>query len=218
MHAASDLSTAAYCPRQLYYRRREDDRDPPPSVAERRALAFEYPDLIDASDASLSERPIELPSEEYRANLRRARDRLDCWDALADPVDSEVLLSGRECRGIAGKVLEEPLAPSYLSPGAPPERGVWEPHSVRAVALAKALSWECQRPVETAFVEYPTYGVVRRVRLTTRRKAAYRGAIRAVEAIDGPPARLKGSAKCDACEYRERCGTRTRSLRSLLGL
>ncbi|MFC6905315.1 hypothetical protein [Halalkalicoccus tibetensis] len=218
MHAASDLSTAAYCPRQLYYRRREDDRETPPSVGKRRALAFEYPDLIDASDASLSDRPIELPPDEYRENLRRARDRLDPWDALADPADREVLLTGRECRGIAGKVLEKPFAPSYVSPGAPPEQGVWEPHSVRAVALAKALSWERERAVETAFVEYPAYGVVRRIGLTTRRKAAYRGAIRSVETIDGPPSRLKNSAKCDSCEYRDRCGTRTRSLRSLLGL
>lgn len=217
MHAASDLALAAYCPRQLYYRSR-DDREPPPSVGRRRELAFEYERSIAADDAALAEAPIELRPKQYRATLRRTRDRLDCWDALTDPSRRDVLLTGRECRGIAHKVLETPLAPSYVSPGSPPDNGVWEPHSVRAVALAKALAWERERPVETAFVEYPAHGVVRRVSLTTRRKAAYRGAIRAAEAIDGSPPRLKNSAKCDSCAYRERCGTRTRSLRSLLGL
>ncbi|WP_122089860.1 CRISPR-associated protein Cas4 [Halalkalicoccus subterraneus] len=217
MHAVSDLSTAAYCPRQLYYRR-DDDCEIPPSVADRRELAFEYDDLLDADDAMLAERPIELPPEQYRATLDRTRERIERWDELADPPHREVLLTGRECRGIASKVLESPLAPSYVSPGAPPERGVWEPHSVRAVALAKALSWEREELVETAFVEYPAYGTVRELSLTTRRKAGYRAAIGAVERMDGPPSRLTNSAKCDACEYRERCGTRTRSLRSLLGL
>ncbi|ADJ13477.1 CRISPR-associated protein Cas4 [Halalkalicoccus jeotgali] len=216
MYAVSDLSTAAYCPRQLYYRR-DDDREIPPSVAARRELAFEYDALL-AGDAILEERPIERPPTEYREALGRARERLDCWDDLADPPHREVLLSGRECRGIASKVLEDPLAPSFVSPGSPPEQGVWEPHSVRAVALAKGLAWEREEPVETAFVEYPAYGVIRKISLTTRRKAAYREAIRAVESMNGPPARLKNSAKCGSCEYRDRCGTRTRSLRSLLGL
>ncbi|MDL5362982.1 hypothetical protein [Halalkalicoccus sp. NIPERK01] len=217
MHAASDLSVAAYCPRQLYYRR-DDDREVPPSVAARRELAFEYERLLAADDASLSARPIDRPPEEYRANLRRTRERLECWDALVDPPHRDRLLSGRECRGIAGKVLDDPLAPSYVSPGAPPEQGVWKPHSVRAVALAKALSWEHEEAVETAFVEYPAHGIVREIALTTRRKAAYRDAVRAVETMDGPPPRLTYGAKCDACEYRGRCGTVTRSLRSLLGL
>lgn len=217
MHAVSDLSTATYCPRQLYYRR-DDDREVPSSVTDRRDLAFEYDDLLNADDAELALRAIELPPEQYREALRRARERIGPWDELADPAQRDVLLSGRECRGIASKVLEAPLAPSYVSPGAPPEQGVWEPHSVRAVALAKALSWEREEPVETAFVEYPAYGVIRELSLTTRRKAGYRAAIRTIERMDGPPSRLQNSAKCDPCPYRERCGTRTRSLRSLLGL
>lgn len=217
MYAFSDLALATYCPRQLYYRR-DDDREPPPSVATCRALAFEYERLLAADNEALAERPIAAAPDAYRENLRRARERLDCWDGLAAPPQRDVFLSGRECHGIAHKVLEAPLAPSYISPGAPPEEGVWKPHSVRAVALAKALSWERERQVETAFVEYPSVGVIRELSLTTRRKAAYRGAIRTLESIDGPPPRLKNSAKCDSCAYRERCGTRTRSLRSLLGL
>lgn len=218
MHTVSDLAVATYCPRQLYYRRDEANREPPPSVSECRELAFEYERLLASDDATLSDRPIAVSPDEYRATLQRARSNLDCWDELAHPSNRNVLLSGRECRGIAHKVLEAPLAPSYISPGSPPKEGVWKSHSVRAVALAKALSWEYEQPVETAFVEYPIYGVIRKLSLTTRRKAAYRGAISAVEGIDGPPPRLKNSAKCDSCAYRERCGTRTRSLRSLLGL
>jgi CRISPR-associated exonuclease Cas4 len=36
--------------------------------------------------------------------------------------------------------------------------------------------------------------------------------------MDGVPPRVRDSAKCAACEYRESCGTKTRSLKTLLGL
>jgi len=213
--AFSDLRTATYCPRKLYYARR-DDRDPPPVVAERRDLAHRYGELIDAPDAAFAGLATEGPPERYRRNLRRARDRIDDWAALADPPHRDVLLSGRECRGVAHKVIEDPPRPSVVSPGSPPDEGVWEPHAVHAVAAAKALAWERERPVERAYVEYPAYGVVRAVQLTTRRKAAYRTAVRTVESLDGPPPRLKNRDKCNPCEYSDECGVTTRTLRSLL--
>jgi CRISPR-associated exonuclease Cas4 len=115
-------------------------------------------------------------------------------------------------------VLAEPIEPVLLSAGRPPHRGVWEPQSVHAVAAAKALAWEHERPVERVWVEYPAYGVIRQLRLTTRRKARYRRALRTVRELDGPPARINDRAKCDACEFADECGVRTRTLRSLLGL
>ena len=211
----SDLRTAAYCPRKLYYARR-GDRDPPAVVAERRDLAYRYEELVDAPDAAFAGLPTEAPPERYRRNLRRARDRIDDWAALADPPRRDVLLTGRECRGVAHKVIEGPPRPSVVSPGSPPDEGVWQPHSVHAVAAAKALAWERERPVERAYVEYPAYGVVREVRLTTRRKAEYRTTVRTVESLDGPPPRLQNRDKCDPCEYSDECGVRTRTLRSLL--
>ncbi|TKX86000.1 hypothetical protein EXE43_10740, partial [Halorubrum sp. SS5] len=72
------------------------------------------------------------------------------------------------------------------------------------------------REVDRALVEYPAVGVVREVRLTTRKKAAYRTALRAARSIDGPPPRVDDD-RCDACDYAAECGTRRRSLRSLLG-
>ncbi len=217
VYAFSDLALAAYCPRKLYYRR-EDDRDVPETVERRRELAFEYGRLLAADASLLRTRPIAVPPDEFRENLSRAHDRFERFEELADPPARDVLLTGRECRGIAHKLLEGPPVPSIVSAGAPPENGVWEPQTVRAVAAAKALAWERERPVESAFVEYPTYGIVRRIELTTRRKALYRRAVRTVEAIDGPPPRLADDAKCAGCEYRDRCGVRTRSLRSLLGI
>ncbi len=211
----SDLRLAAYCPRKLYYARR-DDRERPPEVTERRQIAFEYDRLVGADDAVLSDLPLSVSPRAFRANLDRARD-LAAWPDLVDPAAREVLLEGRECRGIAHKVLADPPRPSLVSAGQPPERGVYEPQRVHAVAAAKALAYERERPVERAFVEYPACGVVRTVDLTTRRKADYRRAVRAVRSIDGPPARLSNRAKCEPCEYREECGVRTRTLRSLLG-
>jgi CRISPR-associated exonuclease Cas4 len=216
------LARAAYCPRQLYYARRDDDDGrPPPEARDRRSLAFNYPALRGADDATLDDEPIDVAPATYRTRLDRLADRAD-WPGLVDPAAREVRLEGRECRGVAHKIVEgedgDPPTPTFVSPGRPPDRGVWRPQRVRAVAMAKALAWERERAVPSALVEYPAHGLVRRVRLTTRNKAAYRKTVRTVRAVDGPPPRIDDEAKCDACDYRERCGVRTRSLRSLLGL
>lgn len=213
----SDLALAAYCPRKLYYRRREGRRETPPEVDALRDLAFRYGTVLSPEgEEVLAEAPIAVTATQFRSNLGCSRARLDAWDALADPPRREAFLEGRDVRGIAHKVLEDPLAPVIVSPGEPPEEGVWKPQSVRAVAAAKALAWEEETPVERAFVEYPAHGHVREVGIGTRRKAAYRAALRAARGLDDPPPRLDDDAKCDPCEFREECGVRTRTLRSLL--
>jgi CRISPR-associated exonuclease Cas4 len=213
-----DLARAAYCPRQCYYARRDEDDEPPPSMRERRELAFRYPSLRRATDSALSTEPIERPPAAYRSALDALAAR-DDWEGLIDPAARAVLLEGRECRGVAHKILHgDPPTPTFVSPGRPPERGVWRPQRVRAVAMAKALAWEREREIPWALIEYPAYGVVRAVRLTTRNRAAYRETVRTVRGMDGPPPRIDDDAKCDTCDYREECGVRTRSLRSLLGL
>lgn len=211
----SDIALAAYCPRKLYYARRTD-RDPPPVVAERRAMAFEYPALLDDPER-LAAAPIACSSADWRAAIRRARD-LACWPAVTDPVDRDVLLEGRRCRGVVHKVLDlEPgPVPGMISAGQPPGHGVWTPDSVRAVAAASALAGEHERRVDHAVVEYPAVGVVRPIRIGVRRRAAFRRALRAAESIDGPPPRLRSESKCRPCEYRGQCGVRTRSARSWL--
>jgi len=222
----SELSTATYCPRKLYYQRR-DEIDVPDEVAERRDIAFRYADLLTGPDESpvapnerLADLPLAVGPAEFRSNLDRARRRFaDEWPHLRDPTDRERLVEGKDCRGVVHKVLAlDPPTPSMVFTGDPPEQGVWEPQSVRAVAAAKALSWEVEQSVERAFVEYPTHGIVREIELNVRRKAAYRTAVEAVRSLDGPPPRLRGDAKCKPCEYREECGVKTRSLKSLLGL
>lgn len=212
----SELETVAYCPRKGYYRR-QDDIEIPDLVAERRRLAFEYDCLLDAPDSELADRPLEAPPARFRANLERATE-FDAWDHLCSPETRDRLVEGKDCRGIVHKVLDcDPPIPSMVFTGTPPDTGVWEPQSVRAVAAAKALSWEHERPIEHAFVEYPACGIVRKLRLSTRRKATYRRALRTARALDGPPPRLTNRSKCDACEYRAECGVKTRTLRSLLG-
>lgn len=215
MHTFRDVETAAYCPRKLYYRRRSGPPDVPDEVATCRSLAFEYERLLD-SDADLLAAPIEVSPTQFRSRLGATKARLDCWDALANPPECETMFEGRECRGVVHKVIEDPLAPSLVFAGQPPEQGVWKPQSVRLVAAAKALSWEHETTVERAFAEYPAHGVIRDVPLTTRRKADYRRAVRTADAIDSPPARTDSDAKCSPCEFRDQCGVRTRSLRSLL--
>jgi CRISPR-associated exonuclease Cas4 len=216
VHAFTDLSVAAYCPRQLYYRRREGTD--PPDRDDRHELAFRYPELLDP-ETDLSAEPVAVDPTAYRSNLGRSRARLGRarFRRLAAPSARDVLLEGRDARGIAHKLLEEPPAPSLVVAGTPPETGVWEPHTVRAVAMAKALAWERERRIGRAYVEYPTHGVIRELELDARRTGIYRRALRTAESIDGPPPRLDDRSKCETCEYRDQCGVRTRSLRSLLG-
>lgn len=216
MHTFSDLRTAAYCPRKCYYQQQENDREPPPEVEQRRELAFQYEAILDGAD--LTGEPIAVTETQIRTNLSCAKVHLDAFEALCNPTEQDVLLTGQECRGIAHKILSlDSPVPSLISAGSPPENGVWQPQTVHAVAAAKALSWERKTPVERAFVEYPAHGIIREVPLTTRRKAAYRTAVRTLDAIDGPPPRLDSHSKCEPCEYRAECGVKTRSLRSLLG-
>lgn len=217
MQTFTDLATAAYCPRQLYYRRRNDDYDPPTEMAKTRQLAFQYEHLLD-SETDLTSKPIEVTPIQFRTNLGRAKANFHCWEELANPPQQNVLLDGKDCRGIAHKRLSEPLAPTIVSSGEPPEQGVWKPQSVRAIAAMKALAWEHEVEIDRAFVEYPAYGIVRTVRPTTRKKAAYRRALGVARSIDGPPPRLRNDSRCETCEYRTECGTRRRSLRSRLSL
>lgn len=219
MHAFRDVEAAAYCPRKLYYRRTAPrEEEPPAIVGERREIAFAYEELLDDGDR-LREAPIEVTPTQFRSRLGCVRARLDRWGELTDPADTEAFLSGRECRGIAHKLLtaEDPPSLSLVFAGAPPENGVWKPQSVRLMAAAKALSWEEETAVEYVYAEYPAYGIVRRVDVDARRTAAYREAVRIADSISGPPGRIKNEAKCEPCEFRPQCGVKSRSLRSLLG-
>ncbi|MFB6194131.1 MAG: hypothetical protein ABEI75_03605 [Halobaculum sp.] len=213
----SDLARAAYCPRQLYYERRTD-RTVPEAARRRITLAFRYPELRRTDRATLAEEPVALDPDEYRERVETLADR-DDWSALVDPSEDRFLLAGKDCHGRVHKLLPgAPPTPVIVSPGAPPDEGVWEPQTVRAVAAAKALAWTREEKIPRAIVEYPTHAVVRSVRLTVRKTAAYRRALRTARSIDGPPSRLADSAKCDPCPHREECGVETRSLRSRLGL
>ncbi|WP_049924471.1 CRISPR-associated protein Cas4 [Halopiger djelfimassiliensis] len=217
----SDLRTAAYCPRKWYYRRtRDEDREPPPEVDAIRALATRYEGLLDSPSGVLEDEPIAVAPARYRDRLAATKRTLEDdghWTRLLEPRAQAVLVTGRRCRGIVHKVLADPIEPALVSAGEPPEHGVWSSQSVHAVAAAKALAWEHRTSIDRAWIEYPAYGVVRSVELTTRRKARYRSVLRTVRELDGPPPRTSNRSKCTACEFASDCGVRTRTLRSLLG-
>jgi CRISPR-associated exonuclease Cas4 len=217
MHAFRDVATAAYCPRKLYYRRRQPDSiETPSEVEKRRELAFQYERLLTDDDA-VRAAPIAVSPTTYRSRLGCLKARLSAWDRLTSPDERDATLTGRECRGVVHKLLDDEPTLSLVFAGEPPDQGVWKPQSVHLVAAAKALSWERETSVERVFAEYPAYGIVREVTLGTRRRAQYREAVRTADTIDGPPARARSDAKCTPCEFTSKCGTRTRSLRSLLG-
>lgn len=213
------VATAAYCPRKLYYRRRTGTGDsaPPATARERQALAFRYPVLL-ADDEALAAAPTAVAATTLRARLGAARARLDVWSRLVDPAGRDVSLTGRDCRGVADKVLEtSPPTPSIVFGGEPPTDGVWHPHRVRVIAAAMALSWERETRVDRGFAEYPAHGVIRAVPVDARRTDEYRTALRRAAPRADPPPRVSNRSKCTACEYRETCGVRTRSAGTLLG-
>ncbi len=216
MPTFSDLSRAAYCPRQLYYARRDDARGPPPEAKNRIQLAFRYDELRTADDETLAELPIECSPADYRRALAKLSTH-ELWDQLCAPAERNYGIEGKDCHGRIHKLLAgDPPVPTVISPGNPPETGVWEAQSVRAVAVANALAWERQREIPRAIVEYPAVGVVREVELHCRRTAAYRRVLRTVQSMDGPPPRVNDN-RCESCDYRSECGVTTRSLKSLLG-
>lgn len=210
----SDLSLAAFCPRKLYYAR-DTERTPPPEYQDALDVSRQYGAVFGPTDDVPADKLAVHPAT-FREALGAARDSLPAWASLVDPERTEVTLAGKDVHGRVAKVLEEPLAPALVSPGAPPETGVWRPQAVKAVGAAKALSWERGSAVEKAYVEYPRHGVIRSVALTTRKKAAYRRTLRTVRSLTGPPPRLDDDAKCESCRFADQCGVRTRSLKSLL--
>lgn len=213
--ALSDLAIAAFCPRKLYYVR-TTDRTPPPEHETALGLAHAYAAVLGSDGMNLADRDLAVAPGTLRENLAAERERLSAWESLMEPSARDVFLAGKDVHGRVAKVLRNPLAPTIVSPGAPPPDGVWQPQAVRAVGAAKALAWEEESPVERAYVEYPRHGRIREVSLTTRRTAAYRRVLRSVAAMDGPPPRLGNDAKCQSCRFADTCGVRTRSLRSLL--
>lgn len=105
MPTFTELTRAAYCPRQLYYARRDGDSGPPPAVRKKKALAFDYRALRDASDERLRAAPVDVDPATYRAALDRLAAR-DDWDALCTPVATNVALTGKDCQGRVDKLLE----------------------------------------------------------------------------------------------------------------
>ncbi len=218
MHGFRAVETAAYCPRKLYYRRQSPEEiSIPDAVEQRRELAFNYEHLLADEDA-LAEAPLEVTPTQFRSRVGCAKAKFPEWEQLVNPADRDTYLRGRDCHGIAHKLLntDDPSL-SMVFAGEPPETGVWKPQSVKLMAAAKALSWELQEEIQFVFAEYPAYGVIRRVPVDARRTADYREAVRVADSIDGPPARVTNRSKCQHCEFAGQCGVKTRSVRSLLG-
>ena len=122
MPTFSDLSRAAYCPRQLYYARTDEDRGPPAEAIARKELAFRYDELRTADDETLAELPIDCSPADYRAALEELSTRSE-WDQLCEPSEQEYGVEGKDCHGrihklLAGdppiEYLEESEAPAYV--------------------------------------------------------------------------------------------------------
>jgi len=173
----SDLRTAAYCPRKCYYQRLLPGRGPRAAARSRGDSSSppRYDELLEAPPGPSS--PNRSPSRPFAtaSGWRRPGSTRGTGSMGAPPcpcrsggVRDRPALSGHRPQGARG-----PARAGADLVGEPPETGVWTSQSVHAVAAAKALAWEHQVSVERAWLEYPAYGVIRSIDLTTRRKAQY---------------------------------------------
>lgn len=95
MQTYTDLATAAYSPRKLYYPLREGHSDVPDEVEAVGRLARRYESLLDAG-TELDDEPIAIMPTQYCSNLGSAKARLDVWQDLADPSAHERGAGGNE--------------------------------------------------------------------------------------------------------------------------
>ncbi|HWQ44816.1 MAG TPA: Dna2/Cas4 domain-containing protein [Methanosarcina barkeri] len=149
---------------------------------------------------------------EIAANLLSALEEYGKEPMLAalTPVKTEPFLSsGRlNLKGVPSKLVcfEGTQVPSIIKAGNCPEQGVWASDRIHAAALILLLEAENGKEVPFAFVEYVSFGLLRKViiRSSDRREVLQIG--RNVEKIKAGfmPGR-KEDKSCKECNFLEHC-------------
>lgn len=192
----SQLRTATYCPDRDQYRGGHTAVSDHP--AERRSLAFRYPQLIAAETPLLAELPIGVPPETYRHKLRQLRSR-SIWSQLVNPADTDRQISTQDCHGAIPKVIKNPARPVLISASRPPAHGVWRAQTVAAVAAIAGLRSDGEKTSNRAIVEYPGHGEVRSITITPQHRRQYQRALQrcdpGIDRSDHAPATTQASVR-----------------------
>lgn len=151
---------------------------------------------------------------EIASNLLKAVEEFGKEPILAalTPVKTEPFLSSEKLKlkGIPSKLVcfEGVKVPSLLKPGNCPEQGVWASDRVHAAALVLLLEAESGKEVPFAFVEYVSFGLLRRVNIRSSDRREVLQISRRVEKIkDGFMPEKKEEKFCKECNFLEHCNS-----------
>jgi CRISPR-associated exonuclease Cas4 len=149
---------------------------------------------------------------EIATNLLRAVEEYGKEPVLAalTPVKTEPFLSSEKLnlKGIPSKLVcfEGEEIPSIIKPGSCPEQGVWASDRLHATALVLLLEAENGKEVPFAFVEYASFGLVRKVIIRSSDRREILQICRRVEKIkEGFMPEKKEEKFCKECSFLEHC-------------
>lgn len=149
---------------------------------------------------------------EIAANLVGALEEYGKEPMLAalTPVKTEPFLSSEKLnlKGVPSKLVcfEGAQVPSILKPGSCPEQGVWSSDRIHAAALVLLLEAEKGKEVPFAFVEYVSFGLLRRVVVRSSDRREVLKICREVEKIKaGLMPERKEEKLCKECNFLQHC-------------
>ncbi len=149
---------------------------------------------------------------EIAANLLRALEEYGKEPILAalTPIKTEPFLSSERLnlKGVPSKLVcfEGAQVPSILKPGSCPEQGVWASDRIHAAAFVLLLEAESEKEVPFAFVEYVSFGLLRRVVVRSSDRREVLKICREVEKIKaGLMPERKDEKFCKECNFLEQC-------------
>lgn len=149
---------------------------------------------------------------EISTNLLKAVEEYGKEPILAalTPVKTEPFLSSERLnlKGVPSKMVcfEGVEVPSILKPGNCPEQGVWASDRVHASALVLLLEAENGKEVPFAFVEYVSFGLLRKVVIRSSDRREVLQICRRVEKIKaGFMPEKKEEKFCKECNFSEHC-------------
>jgi CRISPR-associated exonuclease Cas4 len=149
---------------------------------------------------------------EIAANLLKGLEEFgkDSMLAALTPVKTEPIISSERLnlKGSPSKLVyfENVTVPSIIKPGSCPIQGVWASDRIHATALALLLETESGKEVPFAFVEYVSFGLLRKVVIRSSDRREVLKICRRVEKIKAGFMPEKTEEKfCTECTFSEHC-------------
>jgi CRISPR-associated exonuclease Cas4 len=135
---------------------------------------------------------------------------LESMLAALIPIKTEPFLSSEKLnlKGVPSKLVcfEGLQVPSILKPGNCPEQGVWASDRLHVAALVLLLEAENEKEVPFAFVEYVSFGILRKVTIRSSDRREVLQICRRVEKIKtGLMPERKEEKFCSECNFLEQC-------------